>query len=116
MLSWYLVLSRLPITATPRAPPTCMNALLVADPTPVSPLGSDPMTDSVAAGITNPTPTPAMMTPNTISAYPELAVTPEICQNAAATISSPAATVYLIPIFRMTSADSGAASAIAPAA
>src|SRR5215472_12433613 len=32
--------------ATSRAPPICMNALFVADPTPVSPLGSDPMTDT----------------------------------------------------------------------
>ena len=39
------------MTATPSAPPVCRNAPLAAEPMPVSPPGSEPMTDSVAAGM-----------------------------------------------------------------
>ena len=35
------------MTATPNAPPSCMEVSLVAEPTPASAIGSDPITDSV---------------------------------------------------------------------
>jgi len=63
MESAYRVFSRLPITATPSAPPVWRKVPLAADPTPVSPFGSEPMTDSVAAGIASPAPAPSSMMP-----------------------------------------------------
>ena len=62
------VASMLPITATPSAPPTCMNVPLVAEPTPVSPRGTDPMTEAVVHGMASPAPMPSMTIPATLSA------------------------------------------------
>ena len=63
----YRVARTLPITATPSAPPTCMKVPLVAEPTPVSPGGSDPMTKAVVQGMVSPAPTPSMIIPATLS-------------------------------------------------
>ncbi len=43
-----------PITATPRAPPTCRVTSLMADPTPALASGTALMTDSVAGAIAAP--------------------------------------------------------------
>jgi hypothetical protein len=40
-----------------------MDTPLVADPTPVSPRGSEPMTEAVADGMTMAAPTPVMIMP-----------------------------------------------------
>ena len=58
MVSWKRMLSAVPSTATPSAPPTCIDVSLVAEPTPASARGSEPMIDSVSGARANPTPSP----------------------------------------------------------
>ncbi len=53
----------LPMTATPRAPPTCRVVSLTADPTPAFSRGSEPITDSVAGAIVMPMPTAIRQNP-----------------------------------------------------
>src|SRR5512146_2422508 len=103
------------MTATPRAPPTWMDTPLVADPTPVSPRGSEPITDPVADGMTSAAPTPITIMPGRMLMYVQVTVAWEICQNPAAIISSPAATVSLVPARRTATEDSGAITTIAAA-
>ena len=47
----YWVAKTLPITATPRAPPSSRVVSLTADPTPCLPMGSDDRMDAVEDGI-----------------------------------------------------------------
>src|SRR5664280_465459 len=113
---WYRVAIRLPMTATPNAPPICRKAPLVAEPTPVCSAGTDPMTDPVAAGITKPAPTPIRTRPRTIPPYVVPTVAPEISRSPPETHSMPATTVSLVPSRRTRAVDTGATTAIAPAA
>ena len=57
----------LPITATPSAPPTWIATPFVAEPTPASPGGTDPITASVAVGISSPAPRPIRTIPGRTS-------------------------------------------------
>ena len=57
------------MTATPNAPPTWSATVLVADPIPESPWGTDPMTEFVAVGSMSPAPKPIRSRPKTTSPY-----------------------------------------------
>ena len=48
----------LPITATPRVPPSRRVASLIADPTPAFAFGTTPMIASVAGALVSPMPVP----------------------------------------------------------
>ena len=89
---------------------------MVAEPTPVCPLGSEPMTDSVADGMVSPAPTPSRIRPGRMPVKVVVAEAVDSCHRPPATISSPAATVILVPAARTSSVDSGAMTAMAPAA
>ena len=49
----------LPITATPRVPPSSLVASLTADPTPAFAFGTTPMIASVAGALVRPIPVPS---------------------------------------------------------
>src|ERR1035438_5934588 len=99
----------LPMTATPRAPPTWRATALAADPTPESPWGTDPTTELVAVGSRSPAPSPINSRPGTTLPY--VVATDdaaEICQRPPATDARPTPSVNLTPMMRATSGDSGA--------
>ena len=97
------------MTATPSAPPTWSATVLVADPIPESPWGTDPMTEFVAVGSMSPAPRPIRSRPRTTSPYVvSNRDEAETCHRPAAIDTRPAATVSLTPTRRAATGDTGA--------
>ena len=86
---------------------TCVGAtVLVADPIPESPRGTDPTTEFVAVGSRSPAPRPIRRRPRTTLPYVVDAVElAEICHKPAAIAARAAATVNLTPMRRARNGD-----------
>ena len=67
MLLVYAAAVRLPMMATPSAPPISRVVSFIAEPTPAFSRGSDPMIESVAGAMARPMPTPMITSTAPIS-------------------------------------------------
>jgi hypothetical protein len=108
MRCWYWRFSAVPSTATPSAPPTCSDVSLVADPTPASSLGTDPMTESVEGAMARPTPHPMIRKNGRHQRKPSPIVVWDRNPRPSAIRSSPGTTTDLVPILWASTAEKGA--------